>query len=123
EVAVAVEAGPAQRQLCALLLAQQHIRPDTVQLRLRYEWADLGLRLEAAAEAHRFRRVHQRRHELVMDALVHEQPGPRRAHLTAGTPDRRCGRLDRRRDVGVRENDERALSTEFETHPLDLLGS
>jgi len=52
------------------------------------------------------------------DALVHEQPRPRAAHLPLVEPDRVDHALDHAVQVGVLEHDERALPAELERESL-----
>ena len=112
-----------EHDLAALAARALDERVHPLLVRLRDERAHLGLGVERVAHLHAARLLGERVDEVVVDRLLDEDAGARLAALAGGVVDRPDRARDRRVEVGVREDEVRALAAELERQPLDRLGA
>ena len=109
-------------QLGPLFLAQFDVAEDLVQLLLRDLRSLLGGRVERIADFSLFGLLGQAADELLADAVLDEQPAPRRAALAAVEVNRVKRAGHRLLEVGVGEDDVGALAAQLERAPLERVG-
>ncbi len=93
---------------------QVDVTPDLRELICGGNRPDLRLLVEGIAQPQLGEPRLQVLHELVMDALVDDQPGGSDTALAGCTPDPRDDRWDNLVEVGVVEHDEGGLATGFD---------
>src|SRR6185503_5798521 len=123
EGAVAVERVAAGYYLDAFLAAGLDEAVHLVAVRLRDERAHLRLLVERVAGLHPARRLREAVDDRVVERLLDEDPRARVAALAGRVVDRIDGARDRGVEVGVGEEDVRALTAELERDALHRLGA
>ena len=103
----------AGQQLGAILDRELAVIEDAIPLLRRDHRPHLGLEVERIADADLARLVDERAGEVVVDALVQEETSPGRAALAGIGVDREERAVDRLVDIGVREDDVRALAAQL----------
>src|SRR6185295_9276210 len=116
----ASESLASELQLAAALEGVVHVAVHLFDRRLLDQRAHLRLRLETVSDLELRRRVDESRYELLVDAVLDEDPvrGDARLTAVAELADERAG--DRCLEIGVVEDDERGVAAELERHLLHL---
>ena len=91
-------------------------------MRRRDERSGLGIRVERAAQADALRAVDHRVDELVVQAVLDDEPRAGRTDLARVEEHRRERVVDRGLEVRVGEDDVRVLAAEFQRDALDRAG-
>ena len=106
----------------ALRLALLDVRQDLVELGLVDLRALLGRGVERVAELAGLDLRGELLDELVVDRLLNEQPAARAAALALVQEQAEQGAVDGRVEIGVGEDDVRALAAQLEGDPLERVG-
>ena len=94
---------------------------DRLELLARHQRSHLGVAGAGITDDHSFDRRFEQLHEAIKNVALHKDPTTRATVLT-GIVKNAVGRGGRRTfQIAVIEDDVRALSAEFQGHPLDLL--
>ena len=108
-----------EHDLGALLAGALDERVHALPVRLRDERAHLRLRVQRVADLQLTRLGAEGAHELVVERLLDEDARAGLAALAGGVVDRPRRARDRRFEVGVGEDDVRALAAELQGDALD----
>src|SRR5207247_274556 len=107
-----------EHELAALVHSSVDVALDALTVRGRDDWSDHGVGLGRRADLEVRRRAHEPVDELVAQSAVHDGTRRRRADLSGVERPHRDERGDRLVDIGVVEDDARALPAEFEQEAL-----
>ena len=90
---------------------------------LRNDGAQAGVLVQWVAWFQFLRSLGELLHHLVFHRPLHEQAGPRRAHLALTVEDAVLRAADGALQIGIGEDDVRTLAAEFQRYPLHCFGS
>jgi hypothetical protein len=109
-------------EICSAFLGHLDIAQDAVALIRRNHWSHLGVPVQRVANPDLGRARDEIAHELVLDGFVQEESGTGSTALTGVGEDCEQGTGNGLIDIGIREDDVRALATQFQRYLLDGAG-
>src|SRR5262249_45404948 len=92
--------------------------PNALELYRRHDSADIDCLVQWGTDAQCLHPVANLAHQLLRNALLHQQPRPRTADLSLVEPDAVDQSFDCAVQIGIIEDDERRLATQFQCKPL-----